>query len=375
MPDETRGLLGRLPRPEGQPALELRSLPFVPALPAYPPELHNIEKALEPSLLGNDVWGDCVFVSIEMNRRIAAAALGIAVTHLTAAEVVAKYKAFTGTTTPPGPGAVILNALNWVRKNPAGWGGNHLLFYADVPHSEDALRHACFEFQSVITGELIRAAQEYPARKWIHTLTAVLGGHATPGGTYTALLDFLRTWGYIVEVDPSFFAADIDEIVVCVWDFMWETLSYERQVQLIADLQTLTGKPWNGPAPVMPYTPRTAMSSHFFTPTRVLDTRTANKPLLPGEDRVVQIAGVGPIPANAVGIAGNLTFASPTAVGFVAVTPTRYVGPSSTVNFGRGQAPDPNGFDCGLSDGTLSLHNDSKGTVHVVLDVTRADVP
>jgi hypothetical protein len=246
---------GALPRPEGQPVLAIGAI--APELVAPRAEVHNIELDPDPDMLGNDVWGNCVFVGIENNRRIAAAALSVPITRLTAAQVVAKYCAYNGISTDPkvaapGPGAVVVNALNWVRTDPAGWGGNHLLFFGDLKLSELTAHQGVSEFQSILTAELIRAQQEYPSKDWTHTLTVILGGHATAGGSYDPLHDFLKTWGMMVTIEPSFFAYDIDEILVVVWDFMWETLSYDRQVQVIADLQALTGKVWTGPAPIIP---------------------------------------------------------------------------------------------------------------------------
>jgi hypothetical protein len=373
MAERIRGLLGRLPPEPERPRLSLA--PIV-GLPMPPIEVHNLELIPDPDMLGNDKWGDCVFAAIENDRRCSRAALGLPLNKVSASQVVATYKSYTGVSTPPGPGAVVQRALEWVRRN--GWPGSYdrLLAFGDPHVGILPIDQMVAEFHSGIFGTEIDAAQEYPASLWDAVPSPYRGGHAIAAGTYTPIYTMAKTWGYIASMTPAYVAGKMGEVWATVWDFEWNSLSYERQTQIIADLAALTGDPWNGPAPVTPYEPRTAMSTVFFTPTRVLDTRTTGQPLQPGEDRVVQIAYVGPVPANAVGIAGNLTFVSPTATGNVAVTPTRYVGPSSTVNFVRGQAPDPNGFDCGLAPGgTLSLHNDSKGTVHILLDVTRADIP
>jgi hypothetical protein len=374
--------LGRLPRDPEKPALLLRALAVPVALPTPPTELHNIELDPDTVMLGNNVEGNCVFVSIERDRRISAAALGVKITWLTAAQVVAKYHAYTGISTPPGPGAVAQTAYNWVRKDPAGWGGNHLLFFAEVPQTELAIRQACSEFQSVITCEVIRAAQEYPAKTWDHTTTAVLGGHATPGGTYTAMADFLKTWGYIVRVTPAFFANDIDEIDVLVWDFQWETLTYERQVTLIADIQTLTGKTWTGPAPVPPVVvspPRSAVNITAIPPVRLLDTRSGNG--LSGKftahvPRSVQIAGRGTIPAGAAIVTGNLTVCNAAAKGNVAVGPDPIVKPdTSTLNFKAGDEL-ANGFTSALrADGTLALVLGDGTSADLILDITAYFTP
>jgi hypothetical protein len=322
MSDETRpeGFkpeLGLLPRIPGRAELILRAL-GVPQelLPTPPVELHNIERdAADSGMYGNDVQGNCMFVAIEKNRVLAALALGVTITKLTAQQVIDKYQSYTGVHTAPGPGAVAQVALNWVRKS-TGWGGNKLLFFAVVPHTELAIRQACSEFQSVITCEEIRAPQEWPAKVWdlpaADVKKPVLGGHATAGGTYTKLYDFVKTWGYMVEVTPSFFAGAIDEIDVLVWDFQWASLTYARQLSLIADIQGLTGKAWDGPAPVAPVIPEAiAVTPNLLTKAiRLLDTRKnigiAGR-CRGGVARRLQVAGIGGIPANAVGVMGNLT--------------------------------------------------------------------
>ena len=329
--------LGRLPRPPERLVASLRPRP-PELLPVYPTEVHNIERDTSTDMLGNDVWGDCVFASIENHRRIAALALGAPITWLTAQQVVDKYCAYTGIYSAPGPGAVIVDALNWVRKNPAGWGGNHLLYFADVPLTEDDVRHSCFEFQSLISGEVIRAAQEYPAAVWDHTTTSVLGGHATAGGTYTSLYDFLKTWGYMVEVTDSFFTHDIDEVLVVVWDFQWESLSYDRQLALVADIEELTGQPWTGPAPTQPPGAVMAVTTKdsAIEPLRVLDTRKGlglSGPFTPGMPRRVQITG-GAVPASALAVDANLTVTGQNAKGYLAIGPTAKPAPTtSTLNF------------------------------------------
>ena len=370
--------LGRLPRPADKAVLAIAALAPAKELPAPPLEIHNIELVPDPDMLGNDVWGDCVFVSIENNRRIAAAALGVAITRLTAAQVIAKYKTFTGVTVAPGPGAIIVDALNWVRKDPAGWGGNHLLFFGDVAHSELAIRQGVNEFQSAITGENIRAAQEWPAKIWDHTRTAVLGGHATAGGTFTQLYDFLKTWGYMVEVTPAFFSADIDEVLVCVWDFQWETLSYDRQTSLIADVQQLTGKAWTGPAPIPPIVPiqRIAMTRTGMKAVRFADCRPGQVTLLPvGQLKpglnVVQITGYAGIPANATEITGKIEIINPPAVGWVNIGPDSLRPTTSTVWFPVGGGAHPMSFTSLLSpDGKIYIWNGSLMALDWDLDIT-----
>ena len=250
-PEGWKPQLGLLPAIPGRPTLQLRSLAAEPvALPVPPPEIHNIERVPDRDMLGNDKWGDCVFAAIENNRRIAAATLGATITRLTAAQVVANYKSHTGATTPPGPGAVIQKALKWAHDH--GWGGSKLLCYATLPRTELAIREAVNEFQSCLFGVVIKAAQEYPAKVWADVGGKTVGGHGVAGGTETVGYDFAKTWGYMVEMTPNFMHVQCNEVSVLVWDFQWASLTYDRQVSLVADYQALTGKTWTGPAPIAP---------------------------------------------------------------------------------------------------------------------------
>ena len=116
------------------------------------------------------------------------------------------------------------------------------------------------------------------------------------------------------------------------------------------------------------------MSTTFLTPVRILDTRTTGRPLQPGEDRVVQVTEMNGLPAGIVGVMGDLAVTAPTAAGWLALTPTRWAGPSSNINFVAGQTV-ANGFTCGLNtDGTFSILNGSLGTAHAVLDIAAYDL-
>jgi hypothetical protein len=147
-----------------------------------------------------------------------------------------------------------------------------------------------------------------------------------------------------------------------------------------AYLTAVVGEAWKAvdaiENPPEPYTPRTSMSTVYITPVRILDTRILKNPLIPGDDRDVLVCGVMGIPPNAVGVSGNFTFVDPTQAGWLALTPTKYgPGPTSSANFVVGQKPNANGFNCGLAtNGTLSVHNGSLGTVGVILDITSYDL-
>jgi hypothetical protein len=131
------------------------------------------------------------------------------------------------------------------------------------------------------------------------------------------------------------------------------------------------------PVPPVPTPPtEVPVSVTFIPPTRLLDTRSGNGlsgKFISHTPRAVVIAGRGGIPANAVGIVGNVTVTNPSAAGYVAVGPDPLVSPStSTVNFVAGQTI-ANGITVGLHpDGTLAATfvGPAGQTTDLILDVT-----
>ena len=331
-----RPQLGRLARPEGKSAVAV--VPSAGAAPTRPAEVHNIERdAADTNMYGNDVWGDCVFVMIEKDRVISAEALGVAITKLTPQQVINNYCHYNGIGTnpnvdAPGPGANILDALKWAQNHPESYGGSRLLFYGDVPLNDEAMKQAVAEFASVCVGVTVYQSMEYPAKVWYNAPRgANVGGHGIAGGSYTAAANFIKTWGYMVTVNSNGFGT-IDELVVCVWDFQWNALTYERQLACIASYEWATGKPWTGPAPVQPLPPtpptppRTAMNYTAQSPKRVLDTRQSGK-LAPHTPRTF-VVGPG------VAVTGNLTVTDQTGAGYLAIGPDPVASPTySRLNF------------------------------------------
>jgi hypothetical protein len=326
--------LGLLPKDPARPVLMLPALAV--ALPAPPLEVHNLELISDPDMLGNNVWGNCVFAGIENDRRTSRAALGLPLEKLTATQVVENYKNYTGATTPPGPGASIQLVLEWVRKY--GWPGSadKLLVFSEVTPAITPIDQTVSEFHSGIFGVEIDASEAYPSSLWNADNTALRGYHATAAGTYDRLYTFCKTWGYLARMTPSYVAGKLNGFYVLVWDFEWKSLTYERQVQLVTDYQALTQKTWIGPAPVPP------LGANVYTgltSTRVADSRIGaqfpalTKPpkLQPGLN-VLQIWGLGGVPSGATDIACKIEIISPTAVGWVEVGPTS-AQPKSSVNW------------------------------------------
>ena len=117
-----------------------------------------------------------------------------------------------------------------------------------------------------------------------------------------------------------------------------------------------------------------------ITPCRVTDTRQApdargprSTPLRADEAYTVQITGTNgdcTIPADAVGVALNVTAVNPTAASYITVYPADAPKPlSSNLNVVAGQDPVPNAVTSDLSaDGKISFYNHG-GTVDIVADV------
>ena len=122
----------------------------------------------------------------------------------------------------------------------------------------------------------------------------------------------------------------------------------------------------------------TAKTGTYFSvrPVRVLDTRYGIGgpvgPLTVGKARRFVVAGKSGIPANAIGVTGNLTVTGATATGFVQIGATT-TGVTSTINLKKGDNR-ANGVTLGLApDGSLSLllgSSTASASVHAVFDLT-----
>ncbi len=111
-------------------------------------------------------------------------------------------------------------------------------------------------------------------------------------------------------------------------------------------------------------------------PARVLDTRDdvgLAGSVYEGKPRQFQVAGVGDVPAEAIGVTGNLTVVGQTSAGYVSLGPARIYAPTtSTLNFPRNDVR-ANGVTVPLgADGTLSVtfKGGSGSRTDLVFDVT-----
>jgi hypothetical protein len=117
-----------------------------------------------------------------------------------------------------------------------------------------------------------------------------------------------------------------------------------------------------------------ATSFYAVTPCRVADTRDpagayGAPPLAPYARRDFTVAGRCGLPADALGIAGNVTVVNPSAEGFLRVFPATAVIPiATTINFVTNRTR-ANNVVIGLGSGALAVENDAPGTVEFILDV------
>jgi SpoIID/LytB domain protein len=118
--------------------------------------------------------------------------------------------------------------------------------------------------------------------------------------------------------------------------------------------------------------PANAGYLHPVTPARILDTRApGNSPLGPGQTRVVQVAGLGGVPSDAVGVVLNVTATDTTSFSYLTVWPTSGGGRPNASNLNwdrRGQTVANLVYTALGTGGQVSIYN-NMGTTSVVVDV------
>ncbi len=118
--------------------------------------------------------------------------------------------------------------------------------------------------------------------------------------------------------------------------------------------------------------PANAGYLHPVTPARILDTRTnGSGPLRQGQTRAVQVAGLGGVPADAVGVVLNVTATDTTSFSFLTVWPTSSSGRpnASNLNWDRpGQTVANLVYTALGTGGQVSIYN-NMGSASVIVDV------
>ena len=107
---------------------------------------------------------------------------------------------------------------------------------------------------------------------------------------------------------------------------------------------------------------------------RLLDTRTFQTPLTPGETRELTVAGRGPVPSSGISpgvgtVALNVTVIGPTEQNFISVFPgDSSFGGTSNINFSRGQTIANMVITKVSADGKIQIFNNA-GFTHIAVDV------
>jgi len=105
------------------------------------------------------------------------------------------------------------------------------------------------------------------------------------------------------------------------------------------------------------------------TPFRIFDTRPTKKG--PNSMTDIQIAGVGGIPADAIGVVGNLTAMAPTADGFLTMFPKgSALNQVNSLNYTRGISALSNHVQVGLgTGGKVTVYVSGNGSTNFLFDV------
>jgi len=120
-----------------------------------------------------------------------------------------------------------------------------------------------------------------------------------------------------------------------------------------------------------------ASGLHTLTPCRVVDTRDASGPwggpaLPPGSERVFVVTGRCGVPADARAVSVNLTVTQPAAAGSIRAFPGDGTPSAATaLSFAAGRTRANNALLMLSSSGsgTVTVRNESNGTVHLLIDV------
>ena len=111
-------------------------------------------------------------------------------------------------------------------------------------------------------------------------------------------------------------------------------------------------------------------------PARAYDSRSAGQTALPvGSSRQVSVAAGGKVPANATGVAYNLTETDTAGAGFLSVAPGGQSKPAvSTINWNGNQTM-ANSTTVGVTNGAISVFAGGSGSAHFIVDVVGYFVP
>ncbi|MCU1687790.1 MAG: hypothetical protein JWQ81_8529 [Amycolatopsis sp.] len=258
--------LGKRP-PKDAPAL--RAARFLTgAVPAHPASVDHFSEITDWLMLDNDKYGDCGPAATGHQLMLDSKYLSAAEIVPSIADVLDFYKRSGNPDFDPndpggpGDGGVDLQTmLEELVRN--GIGGHKALGFAKVDTSNlDEVRAAVAVFGSLLLGVTLETAQQAQTDRglWDYAKSAVWGGHAVLAGRYTSAKtgDDLAviTWGEIVGTTDAFWAHQVDEAWVVIWDYNVGTAEFQAGVDVAAlagDYFALTGRTF--PVPVQPPAP------------------------------------------------------------------------------------------------------------------------
>jgi uncharacterized repeat protein (TIGR01451 family) len=119
---------------------------------------------------------------------------------------------------------------------------------------------------------------------------------------------------------------------------------------------------------------RRPLDFYTVTPCRILDTRSNGQPLASGVKRIIQVAGLCGIPADAGAVSVNVTAVAPSSAGYIVLFPgNESVPAASSISFKSGSTRANNAILLLATDATGTLAAQASlaggGQVHLVIDV------
>lgn len=201
--EETPRQLGWVKGPEDHRTLRLAAY-TAPDLPAPPASLDYMSKIKQWPVLGNDRFGDCVFVTCGHMEQAWTTYAGVAPFTPTTTQILSAYSAVTGFDPRTGRndnGTVSLDALRYWQKT--GIAGHKIAAYVRLDHRNPTEMKAALNLLSgvFLAAQLPTSADTQFSRRQPWTVVRAggtrgsWGGHAIRMGAYDEQYLEVSTWG------------------------------------------------------------------------------------------------------------------------------------------------------------------------------------
>jgi len=265
--------------PKGAPAIDFAPL-LTGVIPAHPVAVDYIA-AMDGGwlMLGNDVAGDCAATTWANVRRMVTTVLGATGYYPSQAEVWAIYEtqnpgfdptgdpAVNGPGSPADQGMDLQTLFEYLTSTGGPDGVKAVCFGRIHPKDTDAIKAAIAVFGYVWTGTTVLACnqQEFTADEpWQYEpYSPVEGGHSIVTGGYGAAAisaspalggdEKFVTWAAETSFTDAFWTHEVTECWVVLWPEHLGSRAFlegVNQVQLTADYQAITGRPFPAPSPI-----------------------------------------------------------------------------------------------------------------------------